>query len=95
MVSCKATASGSTQRKQRSLTGVNRAAWSPPMLIELCTTARRATNEDKKSLIDSVDCFIFDCDGELGTCDSWYLLYCNSSTFIHLARSCVMFLNQV
>lgn len=33
----------------------------------LCTTltARRASDEDKKKLIDSVDCFIFDCDGEL------------------------------
>lgn len=31
---------------------------------------RRATNEDKKKLIDSVDCFIFDCDGVIWRGDS-------------------------
>ena len=31
-----------------------------------CTAGtRRATADDKKKLIDSVDCFIFDCDGAL------------------------------
>jgi len=30
------------------------------------TGTRRATLDDKKKLIDSVDCFIFDCDGGLG-----------------------------
>lgn len=28
------------------------------------SAARRATLEDKKALVDRVDCFIFDCDGE-------------------------------
>jgi hypothetical protein len=28
------------------------------------TAARRATVEDKKTLVDKVDAFIFDCDGE-------------------------------
>eukprot|EP00878_Enallax_costatus_P016125 GHUV01016912.1.p2 GENE.GHUV01016912.1~~GHUV01016912.1.p2 ORF type:complete len:100 (+),score=16.90 GHUV01016912.1:150-449(+) len=31
---------------------------------------RRATNDDKKHLIDSVDCFIFDCDGVIWRGDS-------------------------
>lgn len=33
----------------------------------IAVAARRATNDDKKKLIDSVDCFIFDCDGERTT----------------------------
>jgi hypothetical protein len=32
--------------------------------------ARRADNNDKENLIDSVDCFIFDCDGEWLSCTS-------------------------
>lgn len=34
------------------------------------TQPRRASDEDKKKLIDSVDCFIFDCDGVIWRGDS-------------------------
>lgn len=33
------------------------------LLCVLCA-ARRATDADKKALIDKISCFIFDCDGE-------------------------------
>lgn len=38
----------------------------PSLTSLLAHAARRATNDDKMKLINSVDCFIFDCDGGLG-----------------------------
>ena len=40
-----------------------------PVRPGLCA-ARRATLDDKKALIDKVDCFIFDCDGVIWRGDS-------------------------
>lgn len=46
--------------------GVRSLKIEPPSVLLVCCAARRASSEDKKKLIDSVDCFIFDCDGEKG-----------------------------
>lgn len=45
------------------------------LLLLFAVAARRATDDDKKKLIDSVDCFIFDCDGEQLPCNPCILLF--------------------
>jgi hypothetical protein len=79
MTACKA-ANGSTQRKaQLKVQGMKDYCWcmgsqpcAPQQQVadfkSSFSAARRASDEDKKKLIDSVDCFIFDCDGEGCTC---------------------------
>lgn len=74
MSRCGATSNGAGQREsdwraQRACTvrlGLSSIHPRPPALTPrvYLPTARRATDDDKKSLIDAVDCFIFDCDGE-------------------------------
>lgn len=41
-----------------------------PIQWYLCWTARRATLEDKKALVEKVDAFIFDCDGKDCVCQN-------------------------
>ena len=41
---------------------------SPPIAVAVASpaaAAQRATLQDKKAILDKVDCFIFDCDGAL------------------------------
>lgn len=42
----------------------NNRSIPPHVTLRPPAATRRATDEDKMKLIDGVDCFIFDCDGE-------------------------------